>query len=215
MGVKLENIRQGLRTFDTTFFQAPGRMNVFDEHPFKVLLDYGHNAARGRRRWPISAQRLDVSGRRIVVLAGPGDRRDEDISRHRAHRWPGRSITISAAATTSLRGRGRDEVPRMLATRCVPKGCRPKRSIYPRRGRGHRGGAPRRPAGDLLLVFGDNVVRSWEQIVSFRPEDAERRSARRPRHRPAAGPVPPQDRPHEYVRDVRGVRFARDSEGED
>ena len=35
MGEKLEDIRHGLRTFDTTFFQAPGRMNVFDEHPFR------------------------------------------------------------------------------------------------------------------------------------------------------------------------------------
>ena len=45
LGVKLDAIRQGLRTFDTTFFQAPGRMNIFDGHPFKVILDYGHNAA--------------------------------------------------------------------------------------------------------------------------------------------------------------------------
>ena len=45
MGMKLESIRHGLQTFDTTFFQAPGRGNVFDEHPFKVILDYGHNAA--------------------------------------------------------------------------------------------------------------------------------------------------------------------------
>src|SRR6186713_652011 len=45
MGLKLEDIRHGLRTFDTTFFQTPGRMNIFDEHPFKVILDYGHNAA--------------------------------------------------------------------------------------------------------------------------------------------------------------------------
>lgn len=37
-GVDLDNIRHGLRTFDTTYFQAPGRMNVFDEHPFKVIL---------------------------------------------------------------------------------------------------------------------------------------------------------------------------------
>ena len=28
MGIKLDAIRHGLRTFDTTFFQAPGRMNV-------------------------------------------------------------------------------------------------------------------------------------------------------------------------------------------
>src|SRR3546814_6001105 len=39
LGIKLDAIRQGLRTFDTTFFQAPGRMNVFEEHPFKVLMD--------------------------------------------------------------------------------------------------------------------------------------------------------------------------------
>src|SRR5258707_8662548 len=45
MGVKVENVRQGLRTFDTTYFQAPGRLNVFDELPFKVILDYGHNPA--------------------------------------------------------------------------------------------------------------------------------------------------------------------------
>jgi hypothetical protein len=62
LGIKLDAIRQGLRTFDSTFFQAPGRMNVFDEHPFKVIFDYAHNAhavgdgrpgdAAGRARAP-------------------------------------------------------------------------------------------------------------------------------------------------------------------
>src|ERR1700752_3882204 len=78
LGIKLESIRQGLRPFDSTFFQAPGRMNVFDEHPFKVLFDYGHNAHAVAALSDL-AQRLDVTGRRIVVLAGPGDRRDEGI----------------------------------------------------------------------------------------------------------------------------------------
>ena len=82
LGVKLDAIRQGLRTFDTTFFQAPGRMNVFNEHPFKVLFDYGHNAHAVGAMADL-AQRLDVTGRRIVVLAGPGDRRDEDLQRDR------------------------------------------------------------------------------------------------------------------------------------
>jgi cyanophycin synthetase len=73
----LDNIRHGLRTFDTSFFQVPGRTNVFDEHPFKVILDYAHNPAA------IAAMAtggpLDVKGRRLVVAAMPGDRRDEDI----------------------------------------------------------------------------------------------------------------------------------------
>ncbi|MBV9698464.1 MAG: cyanophycin synthetase, partial [Gammaproteobacteria bacterium] len=71
LGIKLDAIRQGLRTFDATFFQAPGRMNIFSEHPFKVLFDYGHNAHAVSALADL-AQRLDVSGRRIVVLAGPG-----------------------------------------------------------------------------------------------------------------------------------------------
>ncbi|MBL8308770.1 MAG: cyanophycin synthetase, partial [Rubrivivax sp.] len=77
LDIKLDAIRQGLRTFDSTFFQAPGRMNVWDEHPFKVIFDYAHNAHAVGAMADL-AQRLEVRGRRIVVVAGPGDRRDED-----------------------------------------------------------------------------------------------------------------------------------------
>ncbi|HXE56863.1 MAG TPA: cyanophycin synthetase, partial [Gemmatimonadales bacterium] len=45
LGIRLADIRHGLQTFDATFFQAPGRGNVFDDLPFRVILDYGHNAA--------------------------------------------------------------------------------------------------------------------------------------------------------------------------
>jgi cyanophycin synthetase len=45
LDIKLDAIRQGLRTFDTTFYQAPGRMNVFDEHPFKEI--FGNGNGRG------------------------------------------------------------------------------------------------------------------------------------------------------------------------
>ncbi len=43
-GQDIDQIRLGLKTFNTTFSQAPGRMNVFDELPFRVILDYAHNA---------------------------------------------------------------------------------------------------------------------------------------------------------------------------
>jgi cyanophycin synthetase len=79
LGISLENIRQGLRTFDTTFFQAPGRMNIFDELPFKVILDYAHNPAAVKTMSDL-VTRLGESGRKILVLAAPGDRRDEDIA---------------------------------------------------------------------------------------------------------------------------------------
>ena len=78
MGIKVENIRQGLRTFDTSYFQVPGRMNIFDEHPFKVILDYGHNPAAIKCMVDL-VDRLTVEGERICVLSTPGDRRDEDV----------------------------------------------------------------------------------------------------------------------------------------
>jgi cyanophycin synthetase len=78
MGKSLEDIRHGLRTFNSTIFQAPGRMNVFDEHPFRVILDYGHNAAAIASISQL-VDRLEVGGQKICVLAAPGDRRDEDI----------------------------------------------------------------------------------------------------------------------------------------
>ena len=109
LGIKLDAIRHGLRTFDTTFFQAPGRMNVFSEHPFKVIMDYAHNAHAVAVMADL-AQRLDA-GRRIVVVAGPGDRRDEDL-REIANAVAGKFDHYICRRDDSLRGRDGDEVPR-------------------------------------------------------------------------------------------------------
>jgi cyanophycin synthetase len=52
-GAHLHDIRQGLRSFTTSVYQAPGRLNLFDLDGVKVLLDYAHNAAGtpGARRF--------------------------------------------------------------------------------------------------------------------------------------------------------------------
>jgi cyanophycin synthetase len=128
LGIKLDAIRQGLRTFDSTFFQAPGRMNVFSEHPFKVLFDYGHNAHAVGMMADL-AQRLDVTGRRIVVLADPAIAATR-IWWPSPTRWPAASITTSAVATIPARPRA-DEVPRILARRCGRGRTRRAISIIP------------------------------------------------------------------------------------
>ncbi len=42
-GAHLHDIRQGLRTFSTSFFQAPGRLNLLDVAGVRVVIDYCHN----------------------------------------------------------------------------------------------------------------------------------------------------------------------------
>ncbi len=179
LGLKLDAIRQGLRTFDTTFFQAPGRMNVFNEHPFKVLFDYGHNAHAVGMLADL-ATRLDVAGRRIVVLAGPGDRRDEDL-RAIAQAVAGRFDHYICRRDDNLRDRGPDEVPRIMAATLLAAGVPQSAiSVIPDEQAAIDAALRMGRQGDLLLVFSDALVRSWKQIIYFRPEGA-----------PAQAPVPP------------------------
>ena len=76
--------------------RRPGRMNVFDEHPFKVILDYGHNAAAVRGDVRPRRSGSTCSGRRIVVLAGPGrpPRRGHPRHRARSRRRPVRPLHL-------------------------------------------------------------------------------------------------------------------------
>jgi cyanophycin synthetase len=184
LGIKLDAIRQGLRTFDSTFYQAPGRMNVFDEHPFKVLFDYGHNAHAVGMLADL-AQRLEVKGRRIVVLAGPGDRRDEDLVAI-ANAVAGRFDHYVCRRDDSLRDRAPDEVPRIQAGALRAAGVREEAiSIIPDEQEAIDAALRMGREGDLLLVFADALVRSWKQVTKFRMEGASYSS---PAGDQAAGP---------------------------
>lgn len=78
--VKVEEIRLSLQSFTPSSAQLPGRMNLFEFEKFKVLIDYAHNPssmeAIGRF---VSSLNIDVS---TAILAGTGDRRDEDLKNY-------------------------------------------------------------------------------------------------------------------------------------
>ena len=212
MGVKLEDIRHGLRTFDTTFFQAPGRTNVFDEHPFKVILDYGHNAAAVEAMSQL-VRRLETKGRRIVVLAAPGDRRDEDI-REIARMTAGHFDHYICRRDDRLRGRGAEEIPRMLEETLKANGVpASKIEIIPDEVSATDRALRLAQPGDLLLIFGDQITRTWKQIIHFRPElTAPPAEKAAPPLQLETRPAPAIDEHRPLVRDERGVRLAREAE---
>jgi cyanophycin synthetase len=211
MGLKLEDIRHGLRTFDTTFFQAPGRMNIYDEHSFKVILDYGHNPAAVEAMCQL-VDRLDVTGRRIGVLAAPGDRRDEDIVEI-GRITAGRFERYICRRDDQLRGRRPDEVPQLLREALLANGVLDEQIVVIPSEEAAVDAALREcEPGDLLLIFGDAITRSWKQIIQFHPEaappPAEKRRASRPE--PALVATAPVMDDGRRVRDSRGVRIARE-----
>ncbi|MEO8636787.1 MAG: cyanophycin synthetase [Gemmatimonadales bacterium] len=213
MGVKLEDIRHGLRTFDTTFFQAPGRMNVFDDHPFKVILDYGHNPSAIEAMCRL-VERLDVTGRRIIVLAAPGDRRDEDI-REIGRLCAGRFDHYICRRDDRPRGRGPDEVPRMLQQALLDAGVPPEKVeiIVDEQAAIHAALRAGR-SGDVLLIFVDAISRGWKQVTTFKPEtpNTPAESPKPAYVETQVGPEPVMQEGDQLVRDERGVRLARETD---
>jgi cyanophycin synthetase len=203
LGLSLDQIRTGLRTFDNTFFQSPGRMNIFDEHGFRVILDYGHNEAAVGAMVDL-VRRLKPLGKRIVCVTCPGDRRDEDI-RDIAGQVAGNFDTYICHGDDNPRGRAPDEVPKLLKAALMDAGV-PEEQIRIAESETvsiESALEMARPT-DLVLIFCDNITRSWKQIIYFRPAEA-----------PA--PVPPErmvaasgfDVPEGYrvLSDERGVRI--------
>ncbi len=86
-GAPLHDIRQGLRTFSTSYYLSPGRLNLIEVGGASVFLDYCHNAAGMRElgafvdRYAEQLQMQNDLARtsRIGMIGAAGDRRDDDM----------------------------------------------------------------------------------------------------------------------------------------
>ncbi len=76
-GFKTDDISLSLQTFIPNAAHTPGRMNIFEFKKFKVLIDFAHNPT-GYRGIEDFLQSVDAT-KKIGIIAGIGDRRDEDI----------------------------------------------------------------------------------------------------------------------------------------
>ncbi|MBS1546587.1 MAG: cyanophycin synthetase [Bacteroidetes bacterium] len=75
-GVKVEELREALTTFVPSPAQTPGRLNLFQFKNFQVVVDYAHNP-HGFEALGRFLSKVNESPK-VGVIAGVGDRRDED-----------------------------------------------------------------------------------------------------------------------------------------
>lgn len=218
MGVKLDDIRHGLRTFDTTYFQAPGRMNIFDGLGFRVIMDYGHNPAAIEAMCTlvdrlVAGGQLGPKGKRVCVLAAPGDRRNEDITGMAAIAAPHFDLFI-CRRDDHLRGRDADEVPTLLRRALLAAGVAESAILVePGEVEAFDKALNICQPGDLLLAFCDKISRSWKQIIYHHQQ---RGGA--PIEVPGSDFTPGEEdeapQLHGLVRDERGVRIAKGEEAD-
>ncbi len=76
-GFEIPNIALALTTFIPSAQLTPGRLNVFNFKNFKVMIDFAHNPA-GYEAIEDYLKNVD-SNKKIGIISGVGDRRDNDI----------------------------------------------------------------------------------------------------------------------------------------
>jgi cyanophycin synthetase len=214
-GKDLDVIRNGLRTFDTSFFQSPGRTNIYNEHPFKVILDYAHNPA-GFKAMADLADKLDPEGKRVMVISVPGDRRNEDIRDSVAACLPHFTHFV-CKADNNRRGRGDDEIPQLIRGYLLELGVDDSNiTVIADEESAVDHALSIAEAGDLVVITADDLQRTWKQIINLNSDTQGYKKTI-----PGTKVFVPErakryvlDQDEELIIDERGVRLAR-SEPED
>jgi cyanophycin synthetase len=110
-GFKTEDIKSSLETFIPSAAQTPGRMNIFSFKNFKVMIDFAHNPS-GYLGIEDFLQSVN-SDHKVGIIAGVGDRRDEDIKECAA--IAARMFNhIIIRQEKHLRGRTEDEIINLI-----------------------------------------------------------------------------------------------------
>ncbi|MCA1781011.1 MAG: cyanophycin synthetase [Dermatophilaceae bacterium] len=136
-GAGLHEIRQGLRTFTTSYYLSPGRMNQINVNNVDVIVDYCHNAAGMQVLGEFVDRYADAKdgqtdlGRlsRIGMISTAGDRRDEDLRELGAVAAKFFDVLV-VREDRKLRGRQRGDVAELVsggareAMACGPVRCR-------------------------------------------------------------------------------------------
>jgi cyanophycin synthetase len=165
--VKIETIRQALGSFSTTFFQNPGRLNVYDEHPFRVILDYGHNPDALTNMAAMLAQMRKRYKRVIGVLGGTGDRRDDDIV-ELGQLAGGMFDHLIVKQDDNLRGRPSGEAAGLIREGAIRGGLAADNIelVLPESDAVDHA-LKMGEVGDIVVIFADLIPQVWQQVTSF------------------------------------------------
>ena len=104
-------IAQGLSTFISDVQGVPGRFNVFDYKGATLIADYGHNPDAMQAL--VQAVDNMPARKRVVVISGAGDRRDDDI-RDQTHILGAAFDDVLLYQDACQRGRADGEVVALL-----------------------------------------------------------------------------------------------------
>ena len=163
-GFKTEDISLSLQTFIPSVAQTPGRMNIFEFKKFKVLIDFAHNASGylGVEDYLLSVE----ANKKIGIIAGVGDRRDEDIIE--CAKIAARMFDhIIIRQEKYLRGRTEDEIISLILEGIVASGKNVTYEIIPKETEAIRHAINSAEEGTYITALSDVVTNAIEIVQQY------------------------------------------------
>ncbi|SEG39859.1 cyanophycin synthetase [Flavobacterium urumqiense] len=169
-GFKTEDISLSLQTFIPSAAQTPGRMNIFEFKKFKVLIDFAHNAS-GYKGVEEYLQSVDAT-KKIGIIAGVGDRRDEDI-RECANIAARMFDHIIIRQEKYLRGRTEDEIINLILEGIKTSGKTVTYEIIPKETEAIKHAINCAEEGSFITALSDVVTNAIDIVQEYLDKENE------------------------------------------
>lgn len=169
-GFKTEDISLSLQTFIPSAAQTPGRMNIFDFKKFKVLIDFAHNPAgyRGVEEFLATVE----ATKKIGIIAGVGDRRDEDIKE--CARIAARMFDhIIIRQEKHLRGRTEEEIINLIMEGIQESGRDVSTEIIKKEVEAIKHAIDNAEDGSFITALSDVVTNAIEIVQEYLDKESE------------------------------------------
>lgn len=170
-GASIDEIKVALETFIPSPAQTPGRLNLFRFKDFQVLLDYAHNPA-GMRALQRFIENLDAT-KKVGIIAGVGDRREEDtheIGAIAADMFD----EIIIRQDKNLRGKTDVEIIKMLEDGIKMRNPAKKITVIPNEREAATFAIKNATQGSLVVICSDVIPDALELVQKLKEEEANR-----------------------------------------
>ena len=168
-GVAPAAVGEALSAFHSSFEQNPGRMNLHDEHGFRVILDYAHNPEALRALGRTITALKPPGARSICMISIPGDRREAEI-RAMGEIGAEHFDRLVFRESPDNRGRPKGEVMRLMNEGALAAGFDPARilALHEESEAALAALALAEP-GDVVVLTPTRVEAVWRIVQEFRP----------------------------------------------
>lgn len=164
---KIEDMRTALQTFIPGPAQTPGRMNIFRFKRFDVMVDYAHNAAGFEA---IADMLSKINAKHVGIIAGVGDRRDEDtiaLGKIAAKMFD----EIIIRQDKNMRGKTEQEIIDLITKGIYEVDANKKLTVIKKETEAIEFAIKNAEPGNFITICSDVVPDALDQILKLKEED--------------------------------------------